>query len=294
MSIEVVQSSLTAGTRPNGKSAWLNLRRDELFCVLYVVGCANGLLGRFIQAIHADSALASALSIDINAIVFFACFAGLSMMFSSVGQASGEQQIQKLDVAVAAIFFVLVALPIYPLSWVAVTGLSLYIVLRARENPDRVRGAIILFALAVPMFWSRLLFQMFAKTILDIDALLVATMLDSSRAGNMVRFVDGSGYMIVLAPCSSLANMSLAFLCWISISQWVRHKWSKIDLLWSGLACLSVVAVNVTRISLMGLGQSYYSAIHNQWGDLVTNTIMLILMVMFSVIGARREIFARF
>jgi hypothetical protein len=87
--------------------------------------------------------------------------------------------------------------------------------------------------------------------------------------------------------------MSLAFLCWISVSQWVRHPWSIVVFLWSGLACLSVVAVNVTRISLMGLGQSYYSAIHNQWGDLVTNTIMLLLMVTFSVIGARREIFTR-
>ncbi|HXH44047.1 MAG TPA: hypothetical protein VNK51_09400 [Bradyrhizobium sp.] len=292
MSIEVVQSSLTA-TRAEERPAWLSLQRDELFCALYVVACANGLLGRFIQAIHADSALASALSVDINAVVFFACFAGLSMMFSSARQGVGTQQIGKWDVALAAVFLILVALPIYPLSWIAVTGLSIYIVLFASDNPDRVRGAIILFALAVPMFWSRLLFQMFAKTILDIDALLVATVLDSSRAGNMVRFVDGSGYMIVLAPCSSLANMSLAFLCWISISQWVRHSWSKIDLLWSGLACLSVVAVNVTRISLMGLGQSWYTAIHNQWGDLVTNTIMLILMVTFSLIGARREIFAR-
>jgi len=99
--------------------------------------------------------------------------------------------------------------------------------------------------------------------------------------------------MIVLAPCSSLANMSLAFLCWISVTQWAGHRWSATDLVWSGLACASVIAVNVSRISLMGLGQSYYSAIHNQWGDLVVNTIMLVLMVTFSVLGARREIFAR-
>jgi exosortase/archaeosortase family protein len=258
-----------------------------------VLGCANGLFGRFIQAIHGDGALAAALSIDINVVVFFACFAGLSLMFSGLRQSIGDQRIRGVDIAVTAIFLGLVAVPIYPLSWIAVTGLSFYILLFARDNSDRVRGAVTLLALAVPMFWSRLLFQLFAKIILDIDATLVATVLDSSRVGNMVQFADGSGFMIVLAPCSSLANMSLAFLCWISVSQWVRHPWSKVDLLWSGLACLSVVAVNVTRISLMGLGQSYYSAIHNQWGDLVTNTIMLVLMVIFSVIGARREIFTR-
>ena len=65
------------------------------------------------------------------------------------------------------------------------------------------------------------------------------------------------------------------------------------DLVWSSLACASVIAVNVTRISLMGLSQAHYQAIHNQWGDLVTNTAMLVLMVGFSVLGARRELFSR-
>ncbi len=290
MTVESVQSLPAFGITAR---TFGGLRRDELFAGLYVLGCANGLLGRFIQAVHADGALGAALSIDINIIVFFACFAGLSVMFSSVRQGLGDQAVRNLDILVSVLFLILIALPIYPLSWIAVTGLSLYIIIFARDSSDRVRAAIILFALAVPMFWSRLLFQLFAKSILDIDAALVAAMLNSSRAGNMVRFADDSGFMIVLAPCSSLANMSLAFLCWISITQWVRHRWSPVDFLWSGLACAAVVAVNVTRISLMGLGQSYYGAIHNQWGDLVTNTIMLVLMVTFSVLGARREIFAR-
>jgi hypothetical protein len=51
--------------------------------------------------------------------------------------------------------------------------------------------------------------------------------------------------------------------------------------------------VNVTRISLMGWSRSNYEAIHSQWGDLVTNSIMLVLMVGVSVLGARREIFSR-
>ena len=65
------------------------------------------------------------------------------------------------------------------------------------------------------------------------------------------------------------------------------------DLVWSGLACASVIAVNVTRISLMGIGRNYYDAIHSEWGDLVTNTLMLLLMVTFSLLGVRRELFSR-
>ena len=87
--------------------------------------------------------------------------------------------------------------------------------------------------------------------------------------------------------------MSLAFLCCVSITQWAKHRWTALDLVWSGLACASVIAVNVTRISLMGLSHSHYDAIHSQWGDLVTNAVMLGLMVGFSVLGARRELFSR-
>jgi len=206
------------------------------------------------------------------------------------------------DLAFAVIFLGLVSLPISPLSWVAVTGLSFYIFLFARRDSnsffagggsDRIRGAIILFALTVPMLWSRLMFQFLAKPILNIDASLVASLLGTERVGNTVKFLDGSGYMVVLAPCSSLANMSLAFLCWVSMTQWVKHRWTTADILWSMLACASVIAVNITRISIMGLSHDHYQAIHNQWGDLVTNSTMLVLMVGVSVMGARHELFRR-
>jgi len=273
-----------------------SIGRDEFFAGLYILGCANGLLGRFLQSAHIDGWTSAALSIDINVIVLFAAFAGVSALLGA-----DKDELRTTDLAVAAVFIVLVSLPISPLSWIAVTGLSLYIFMFASGDSKaffahgrsgRIRGALILLALTVPMIWSRLLFQFFAKPILNIDASLVASLLGTERLGNMVRFVDDSGYMVVLPACSSLANMSLAFLCWISVTQWAKHRWSAADILWSLLACASVIAVNVTRISLMGLSRGNYDAIHSQWGDLVTNSTMLVLMVGVSVLGARRELFA--
>jgi len=265
-----------------------SMSRNEFFAGLYILGLANGLLGRAILSVNFDGWLGAFLGLDINAIVIFACFVGISALLSEA-----KDEIQSADLAVAAIFLILVILPIYALSWVAVTGLSLYILLFARCGSDRWRGGLTLLALTVPMLWSRLLFQFFAKPILDIDAALVAQLLGTERIGNLVHFADGSGYLVVLAPCSSLANMSMAFLCWVSVTQWAKHRWTAMDLVWSSLACGSVIAVNVTRISLMGVSRSHYEAIHNQWGDAVTNTVMLVLMVWFSVLGARREIFSR-
>ena len=127
----------------------------------------------------------------------------------------------------------------------------------------------------MPVLWSRLLFQFFANLVLQIDASLVGWILGTHRTGDIVEFADGSGVLVILPACSSLANMSLAFLCWVTVSQLVGHKKSAYDLLWCLLACISVIAVNVTRISLMGLSQWHYITVHGPWGDVVGNTLIL-------------------
>jgi hypothetical protein len=288
MAVTATTAEITAPRRGLVAALQHSLPRNELFAGLYIVGCANGLLGRTIQSVQFDGWIAAILSVDINVIVLFAAFAGVSVLLDEK-----KDEIRAADLAVAVIFLGLVSLPIFPMSWLGVTGLSLYVLFFAKGGSERRRGAVILLALTVPMLWSRLLFQLFAKPILDIDATVVAWLLGTDRVGNMVNMADGSSYMVVLPACSSLANMSLAFLCWVSVTQWAKHPWSAMDLVWSSLACVSVIAVNVTRISLMGLSRSHYEAIHNQWGDLVTNSVMLGLMIGFSVIGARRELFSR-
>jgi hypothetical protein len=74
------------------------------------------------------------------------------------------------------------------------------------------------------MFWSRLLFQYFANFILEIDASLVAWLLGTERTGNMHRFANDAGYLVIFPACSSLANISLAFLCWITVSEFAGHR----------------------------------------------------------------------
>jgi hypothetical protein len=267
-----------------------SIPRDEFFAGLYILGLANGLMGRLYSTSNFDDWTGVALSLDLNVIVLFACFAGVSPFLSNDRD---REQIRPTDVAVAAVFLMLTALPISALSWVAVTGLSFYILLFANGSPARKRGAVILLALTVPMVWSKLLFQIFAKQILDIDAFLVASLLGTDRVGNMVGLADGSGQMVVLPACSSVTNMSLGFLCLVSITQWAEHRWSAVDVFWSLLACLSVIAVNVTRISLMGLSHWHYEVFHSELGNVIANFIILGLMVGFSVLGARRELFSR-
>jgi exosortase/archaeosortase family protein len=262
--------------------------RNELFAGLYVLACANGLLGRTIYTLNLEGWYGALMGFEINVVVLAACFAGVYLI------ATGSQdRIRTWDLVVALAFLGLVTLPIYALSWVAVTGLSFYILLFANDGAERRRGALILLALAVPMLWSRLVFQFFARFLLDLDATMAAWLLGTERTGNTVRFADNSGYMVITPACASFGNMTFAFLCWVVVSQWVNHRWRPIDLLWLFLACASVVAINVTRIALTGQSQENFQFIHNQYGEMILGTVILCLIIGFSVIGARREVFHR-
>jgi exosortase/archaeosortase family protein len=288
MAVTATPTELTAPRRGLVAALQHSLPRNELFAGLYVVACANGLLGRTIYTLNLEGWYGALTGFEINVVVLAACFAGVYLI-----AAGSRDRIGTLDLVVALAFLGLVSLPIYALSWVAVTGLSFYILIFANDGAERRRGALILLALAVPMLWSRLLFQFFARPLLELDATMAAWLLGTERTGNLVRFADNSGYMLITPACASWANITFAFLCWIVVSQWVNHRRRSIDLLWLFLACASVVAVNVTRIALTGQSQESFELIHNQYGEMVLGTVFLCLIIGFSVIGARREVFHR-
>ena len=140
------------------------------------------------------------------------------------------------------------------------------------------------------MFWSRLLFACFSKPILNIDAALTAWLKGTAHSGNMVRFADNSGYVVIFPGCSSFGNVSLAFLAWVLVSQSVGHRWSVSDIFWCLLACAAVIVVNVGRLSMMATNMNDFMTIHNQWGNAVANMIILLLIVTISALSVRREL----
>ena len=266
----------------------VNLPRGEFFAGLLTLGYVNGLASRAVQSVNRLGWWDALFhTFEISVIVLISCVAGTFLVLRD-----RTPKVSAAELVLGLAFIFIVVLPIAPLSWVAVTALSLYLISTTNVAETR-RGAVIVLATTVPMLWSRLLFQFFATPILHIDASLVGWLLGTHRAGTIVDFADGSGVLVILPACSSLANVSLAFLCWVTVTQVVDHKRSAYDLVWCFLACLSVVIVNVTRISIEGLSQWHYATVHSPWGDAVVNTIILGLIVGFSMLGVRRELFPR-
>src|SRR5258706_8273788 len=92
-----------------------SISRNEFFAGLYILACANGLLGRAIQSITFESWMGALSGVDINVIVVLACFAGISVMLSS----DHREDLRPLDFMVAIPFLALVMLPIFSISWLA-------------------------------------------------------------------------------------------------------------------------------------------------------------------------------
>jgi hypothetical protein len=261
------------------------LARGEFFAGLFTLGCANGLASQIIQsASQLGWANAFFDSFEISIVVWISCAAGISLVLQDriIG-------VRPSELAMGAAFASFIILPIGSLNWLAVTALSLYILISTNVASTR-RGALILLATTVPMFWSQLLFRFFANSILQIDASLVSWILGTRRTGDIVGFADGSGSLVIMPGCSSLTNVSLAFLCWVTVSQLVCHKKSAYDVVWCLMACISMMAVNVMRISLMGLSQWHYGTFHGRLGNAIDDTIMFVLMVGFCLLGVKREL----
>lgn len=262
--------------------------RQEFFAGLLLLACVNGLMSRIVDSVTRTGLEFAVFStFGVSVIVWISLFAGIALIIH--GRA---EEITRRDIVIATPCLLIILLPYSPLSWIAIGALSVYISATSEVALTR-QGATILLASSIPMLWGKLLFKMFSSTILSADAMLVSLLLGTSREGNVVEFYDKSGHLVVLAPCSSLANVSLAILCWITVTRIVNHRRSKYDIVWCLSACVSVVLINTVRMALMGINEHIYVLLHGDVGTSVLNLLISSVVIVICVLGVKRELFVR-
>lgn len=271
--------------------ATAGLSRCELLAGLSILGFANGIAGRMQGAILHDGLAAAFVStFNISAVVWVAFLACPAMLLREP-----REPPRRADLIVAAGVLTAIMLPFGPLSWIALTGLALHMLcdhpsIRRSGRPLSPvhRGAWILLAITGAMFWGRLLLLSASGPILGADALLAGWLAGTETVGNTVRFADGEGYVLIAPYCSSLANISLAILCWVLFAQFRGLGWSWRNAGWCLLACLSVVAINVTRIGLMILYREQFDLIHGPIGANTANWLSVAAVLGVCMWGTRR------
>ena len=267
------------------------MSRDQFFCGLLILAAANGLEGFVVNSVVTQGWSEAVLgSFGVSTIVWIACFAASRLLYDS----KLDEVITIPDAVIGLGVFSLTILPFARFSWLALAVLSLYMLCVAPARSARRRGALIALAVTGPMLWGPALMEAFGTQILRADAILVSTLIETDRVGSIFSGAVGSDglptHFAIGPPCSSLHGMSIAILVWITISNsFGTACWSARYLAWGVFAAVSVLAVNVSRLSLIGLFPAYYPSIHGSPGSEIAAWLSLTLVVAISLLGIGRE-----
>jgi hypothetical protein len=229
-------------------------------------GLLESLYGTFGISIIAWLAFAVAVNLALNAPSRpLSAFAGLVLGMSSL----------------------LILLPATALSSVGLTLLGLYCIVVRQEPAFRKIGYLVV-ALAASTLWSRLIFNFFSTYILRFDAILVATLVNTSHSGNLIQSWDGSTTFQVGAACSSFLNVSTAFLAWVTATAYYGARVTVRSIVFLALSCASIIAINTIRIGLIAAMPQHFDLLHGPIGANVVNLASSLAVLFLTIAGTRR------
>jgi hypothetical protein len=196
-----------------------------------------------------------------------------------------------LDVFAAVAGCFLLLLPTGRSIWIASTGMAAYWWVQSRGDLKLRAAAIILAALSIQELWGRVLFHLVAYPLLCVEAAIVGSILEIIRPGTVWQdnvITGPSGNSILLyEPCSAFHNLSLAMLCWVTLSR-LRHQGGILRDFRTGLAVgLTMVSWNVARLCLMAWDLDLYHYWHDGSGTQIFELGASISILSLSLYGLK-------
>lgn len=257
--------------------------RNELLLITFAVASLSAIISPAKWAIEKFGFLSAiGATFNVSVIVWAAIWLGLSSLAHSRPDVRATRRLTLICYTVIALSF----LPIGASVWVLITALGFYLIVFERDDQDIVDAGWVFMALTVPEFWGKRVFNFFSDFILQVDAIFVSTLTGTSRVGNLVE-MPGGGSMIIAGPCSSMANISLSVLCWMLFSQYNIGRWSPWNWFWCLSAAIAIMAINVTRITIIGFFPAYYDFLHDGGGVVIFSWISAVVAVAVCYVGVR-------
>jgi hypothetical protein len=258
-SLDVFEGETQLGSNA-GASAKSPFSRRELFIWLASILCATA----FAQSVMHGGAFFEQL-LKINAFQILGWFAVLRLLFLQ----ESSTRVTKQDFWATGVVGAINLLPPDNAVWLAASLAAAYIYVQSQKGSNGRAGAGVLAALCVQSLWGPTLFSLFSVYLLRADAALVGVALDMTRSGfvwhdNVIMTKDHS--IEIYNGCSSFHNISLAALCWISLTKLKRPTFIKSDFLFGAAACFAMIALNATRLYLMSLNSEKFVYWHDGFG----------------------------
>jgi exosortase/archaeosortase family protein len=265
-----------------------NIQRREIFIWAAVILLLNQLL----YQIKGDwSASLERLVYDLGAIGIFQLMAWY-VVFGLLRDSDPISVARWRDLIVTAALCLLLLLPMSRVIWVAALGIAIYLFLFNNGDPRLRAAATVLAGLAVQQYWGRIFFNIVAFPLLRAETTAVGTILAAVRPGttvwqdNMITGPDGFG-IVVYDPCSSFHNVSLAVLCWLTVSRWrLLNQWRR-DLVMLGVVTATMILLNLVRLCLMAWTRDLYDYWHAGAGTNIFAVTASLIVLLIALHGSR-------
>jgi Transmembrane exosortase (Exosortase_EpsH) len=183
-------------------------------------------------------------------------------------------------------------MPTGRMIWVSATGFAGYLWLFS-DGDRRLRSAgIVLAALSVQELWGHLFFNLIALHLLRVETAVVGFMLEMARTGtswkgNIITGPSGFG-LAIFAPCSSFHNLSLALLCWVTVTRMRGQNWSRRTFVIGAIIGITMISFNFARLYLMALDAESYDLWHQGMGAEIFAVGASLTVLLISLIGTRK------
>lgn len=238
------------------------LSRPSVFAVTGCVATVNAFAGKIATSLHGQSLSHVLLDLGgVSAIVWFA----IGSLFLIAQENDIPSPLRHGDKAVSALVLML---SFIPFNFAAAVGLlvnGLYLALRSPRDDIHRRMGIVMLALTGPLIWGRLLLALLGAPLLGIDARLAGWIAGTAVEGNVVALRDG-GSLYVALGCSSVHNMSLALLLFVTLTQMLRLRYTGLLVATGIAAALAMAVVNVLRLAALARFPQYFDLLHAGWG----------------------------
>jgi hypothetical protein len=175
----------------------------------------------------------------------------------------------------------------------SITIFALYLLIRDRNDPNTIAAGTVAAAVAVQAVWAPLVFSKISFLLLQVDAGVVGWLLglfvQGASWGGTVVYTPGGHNVAITSPCASFHNLSLASLCWVTLTMLHRPHWVKSDIYVGLVAALIQFGFNVWRLVFVCLSMPMYEFWHEGFGKHIFSGVATACAIIFVQVALLRQ-----